>query len=100
MQKDLDLIEVVDDSDVEALEVVDDDTEPIKKDDILKLIDELGIRKERPAFAWVSALGGHESKLKCKLLLLLSKCDFISACGESWMFFRQENQSCLFSRFI
>ena len=51
LQKDLDLIEVDDDSDVEALEVVDDDTEPIKKDDILKLIDELGIRKERPAFA-------------------------------------------------
>lgn len=50
MQKDLDLIDVDDASDVEALEYDDNDTEPIKKDDILKLIDELGIRKERPDF--------------------------------------------------
>lgn len=48
LQKDLDLIDVDDVSDVEALEVEDDDTEPIKKDDILNLINELGIRNERP----------------------------------------------------
>jgi len=50
-QKDLDLLDVDIGSDVEDLEFEDDDTEPIKRDDILQFISNLGIRKERPDFA-------------------------------------------------
>ena len=49
LQKDLDLVDVDDGSDVEYLDIGEDlDTEPIKKDDIAEFIEQLGIKKQRP----------------------------------------------------
>lgn len=49
----MELINVEDFSDVEDIEIVDDDTEPVNKDDIFQFIADLGIQQHRPNFKYV-----------------------------------------------